>query len=100
MAKNIKLLFTRQTLSSLSLQHTFLILKLSFDYKTMYLVENLTNFANNTSIQGLVHIANKKSTKAKRFTWFIIFVLSLMYAGTQIAEEVKCKHTYINKLEL
>ena len=60
----------------------------------MYLVDNLTEFSNNTGIHGLAQIAKETSSKAKRFTWFIIFVLSLIYAGTQIAEEVKCKHTY------
>ena len=57
----------------------------------MKLIENLTHFANNTSIHGLVQIAKKSSSKAKRITWFVIFILSMIYAGTQIAEEAKCK---------
>ena len=56
----------------------------------MKLIDNLTHFANNTSIHGLVYIAKKSSSKAKRITWFVIFILSMIYAGTQIAEEAKC----------
>ena len=58
----------------------------------MKLVDNLTGFANNTSIHGLVQIAKKSSSNAKRIAWFIIFVLSMVYAGFQIAAEVKCKY--------
>ena len=58
----------------------------------MKLVENFTYFANTTSIGGLLHIAKKSSSTAKRFTWLVIFVLTMIYAGTQIAEEAKCKH--------
>ena len=57
----------------------------------MKLFENLTHFANNTSIHGLVYIAKKSSSAAKRITWFVLFLLSMIYAGNQIAEEVKCK---------
>ena len=58
----------------------------------MKLAENLTYFAENTSIHGLVQIAKKSSSMQKRLIWFVIFVLSMIYAGTQIAEEAKCKH--------
>ena len=57
----------------------------------MKLFENLTDFANNTSIHGLVYIAKKSSPASKRITWFVLFLLSMIYAGNQIAEEVKCK---------
>ena len=57
----------------------------------MKLFENLTNFANNTSIHGLVYIAKKSSSATKQITWFVLFLLSMIYAGNQIAEEVKCK---------
>ena len=58
----------------------------------MKLAENLTYFAENTSIHGLVQIAKKSSSMQKRLIWLVIFVLSMIYAGTQIAEEAKCKH--------
>ena len=58
----------------------------------MKLAENLTYFAENTSIHGLVQIAKASSSVQKRLIWLVIFVLSMIYAGTQIAEEAKCKH--------
>ena len=56
----------------------------------MRLVENLTKFANITSIHGLVFIANSRST-VKKITWFLLFVSSLIYAGFQIASEAHGK---------
>ena len=56
----------------------------------MKLVESLTKFSNNTSIHGLVFIANSRSI-AKKITWLFLFVLSLMYAGFQIASEAHGK---------
>ena len=58
----------------------------------MKLVENLVYFANNTSIHGVVHIAKEKSSTAKRITWLIIFILSMLYASIQIGEEINCKY--------
>ena len=57
----------------------------------MRLVDNLVKFANETSIGGFVHIAKSSSSKTKRITWFLIFCLSIIYAGFQIKDEVKCK---------
>ena len=79
----------------MNLSWKFLFLGLLWLFTTMKLIENLTHFSNNTSIHGLVHIAKKSSSKAKRITWFVIFILSMIYAGTQIAEEAKCKHLYL-----
>ncbi len=60
----------------------------------MKLVENLNHFANNPSIHGLVHIAKKSSSNAKRIAWFVIFVLSMVYAGIQIIAEARCKYIF------
>ena len=57
----------------------------------MKLVENLTKFANGTSIHGFVHMAKSSSSKAKRIAWFLVFTGVMIYAGTQIADEVKCE---------
>ena len=59
----------------------------------MKLVDNLVKFANETSIGGLVQIAKSSSSKTKRITWFLLFCSSIMYAGFQISDEVKCKYT-------
>ena len=61
-------------------------------YRNMKIVENITKFAKETSIHGFVHMANSTSTKAKRITWFLLFMSSLIYAGVQISEEAKCKN--------
>ena len=88
-------IFVKLVETLLNLSWKFLFLGLLWLFTTMKLIENLTHFSNNTSIHGLVHIAKKSSSKAKRITWFVIFILSMIYAGTQIAEEAKCKHLYL-----
>ena len=70
--------------------------QLLFCFRRMKLLDNLTHFANNTSIHGLVHIAKKSSSTAKRIAWLIIFILSMLYAGIQIGFEIECK--YITQL--
>ena len=56
----------------------------------MKLDENLTAFADETSIHGLNYIA-KSPSKAVRIAWFCMFSASLAYALTQISYEAKCK---------
>ena len=60
----------------------------------MKLVENLTEFANWTSIHGFVHMAKSSSSKAKRIAWFLIFTGVMIYAGMQIASEAKCEYIH------
>ena len=62
----------------------------SSSYRKMKLVENLTAFANETSIHGLIYIA-KSPSKAVRIAWFFIFTAALMYAFVRISYDAKCK---------
>ena len=53
----------------------------------------LKEFCQNTSIHGLSAIVDAKSSVIKRIGWFVIFVISLLYAGTQLKENVDSKLT-------
>ena len=55
----------------------------------MKLVENLTEFAKTTSIHGFEHMLKSSSSRAKRFTWFMLFTGAMIYAERQIASEAK-----------
>ena len=53
----------------------------------------LKEFCQNTSIHGLSSIVDAKSSLIKRIAWFVIFVISLLYAGIQLKENVDSKLT-------
>ena len=57
----------------------------------MRLFDNLIAFAKETSIHGFVQMANASYSYTKRIAWFILFCISIIYAGFQISDEVKCK---------
>ena len=53
----------------------------------------LKEFCQNTSIHGLSSIVEAKSSLIKRITWFVIFVISISYAGIQLKGNVDSKLT-------
>ena len=53
----------------------------------------LKEFCQNTSIHGLSSIVDTKNSLIKRIAWFVIFVISLLYAGIQLKENVDSKLT-------
>ena len=53
----------------------------------------LKEFCQNTSIHGLRSIVDAKSSLIKRIAWFVIFVISLLYAGIKLKENVDSKLT-------
>ena len=53
----------------------------------------LKEFCQNSSIHGLSSIVEAKSSLIKRIAWFVIFVISLTYAGIQLKENVDSKLT-------
>ena len=44
----------------------------------------LKDFADGTSIHGLCFMVEKKSSLAKRLTWFLLFLASVVYASVQL----------------
>ena len=57
----------------------------------MKLVENLTNFSENTSLHGLKFIGKRTSSTNIRLTWLFLFFASLLYAIMMISYEAKGK---------
>ena len=53
----------------------------------------LKEFCQNTSIHGLSSIVEAKSSLIKRIAWFVIFVISISYAGIQLKGNVDSKLT-------
>ena len=53
----------------------------------------LKEFCQNTSIHGLKSIVDAKSSLIKRIAWFVIFVISILYAGVQLKGNVDSKLT-------
>ena len=53
----------------------------------------LKEFCQKTSIHGLSSIVEAKSSLIKRFAWFVIFVISISYAGIQLKDNVDSKLT-------
>ena len=53
----------------------------------------LKEFCQNTSIHGLSSIVEAKSSLIKRIAWFVIFVISISYAGIQLKDNVDSKLT-------
>ena len=64
------------------------------DFVKMRLFDNLVEFAKETSIHGFIQMANSSYSNAKRISWFILFCISIIYAGYQISDEVKCKFSF------
>ena len=44
----------------------------------------LKDFADGTSIHGLCFMVEKKASLAKRLTWFLLFLASVVYASVQL----------------
>ena len=57
----------------------------------MKLVENLTAYAETSSIHGINYIAKTSSSKMVRLTWVFLFVAMLTYAANMISYEAKGK---------
>ena len=57
----------------------------------MRLVEELSDFANNSSIHGLNYIVKSSSSTLVRITWFILFTSAMIYAGLRISNEFRGK---------
>ena len=57
----------------------------------MGLLQKLTDFANETSIHGVMFMAQSTSSKSRRILWTILFMGSLIYATIQIKSIVECK---------
>ena len=55
----------------------------------MKLVENLTAFAQESSIHGINIIANRSYSNVVRITWFALFMGALSYAVIQISYEAE-----------
>ena len=53
----------------------------------------LMEFCQNTTIHGLGSIVDSKSSIIKRIAWFVIFVVSISYAGIQLKDNVDSKLT-------
>ena len=51
----------------------------------------LKEFCQNTSIHGLRSIVDAKNSLIKRIAWFVIFLISILYAGIQLKENVDSK---------
>ena len=59
----------------------------------MGLSDTLTEFAEGTSLHGLGFVAQTTSSKRKRVTWMCLFLISLVYAISQINYLSQCKFT-------
>ena len=51
----------------------------------------LKEFCQNTSIHGLRSIVDAKNSLIKRIAWFVMFLISILYAGIQLKENVDSK---------
>ena len=54
----------------------------------------LKDFADGTSIHGLCFMVEKKSSLAKRLTWFLLFLASVVYASVQLKTAIIGKLFY------
>ena len=57
------------------------------------LKNTIKEFCETTSVHGLSFIVNTKSSLIKRIAWFVIFLISISYAGIQLKENVDSKLT-------
>ena len=62
----------------------------------MMLLSTLKEFCETTSIHGLGFIVKANSSLYKRTAWFVIFLISISYAGIQLKENVDSKLTVNN----
>ena len=53
------------------------------------LLQEFKEFFGETSIHGLSHILNDRTSIFKRLFWFAIFIGSLCYAGQQLTSSFK-----------
>ena len=59
----------------------------------MMLLRTIKHFCETTSVHGLGFIVEAKSSLIKRIAWFVIFLISISYAGIQLKENVDSKLT-------
>ena len=60
----------------------------------MMILSTLKEFCETTSIHGLGFIVKANTSLVKRTAWFVIFLISISYAGIQLKESVESKFTY------
>ena len=70
-----------------------LILLTSHFQGLMMLLRTIKHFCETTSVHGLGFIVEAKSSLIKRIAWFVIFLISISYAGIQLKENVDSKLT-------
>ena len=78
--------FTLQKYSYTRIDNIYIFFLVVMMVKTI-----LKEFCQNTSIHGLSSIVETKSSLIKRFAWFVIFVISISYAGIQLKDNVDSK---------
>ena len=57
------------------------------------LLRTIKHFCETTSVHGLGFIVEAESSVIKRIAWFVIFLISISYAGIQLKENVDSKLT-------
>ena len=60
----------------------------------------LKDFADGTSIHGLCFMVEKKSSLAKRLTWFLLFLASVVYASVQLKTAIIGKTIFFSQVNL
>ena len=65
----------------------------SYFQSLMMLLRTIKHFCETTSVHGLGFIIEAKSSLIKRIAWFVIFLISISYAGIQLKENVDSKLT-------
>ena len=63
----------------------------------MGLVDKLKDFANETSIHGVMFMAQTSASSGRRLLWTFLFIGSLMYAVIQMKAIVDCKFALIKQ---
>ena len=59
----------------------------------MGFLDILKEFAGETTIHGLVYMAQSKQSIFRRLTWALLFVIFLIYSTFQLKTAVDCKFT-------
>ena len=61
----------------------------------MVVLKVLQDFANKTSIHGLVYLVRPDSSSRKKIIWAISFFVAMMYATLEMRNSVMGKYHYI-----
>ena len=69
-------------------------ISVKFQYK-MVVLKVLQDFANKTSIHGLVYLVSPESSSRKKIIWAISIVVAVMYATLEMRNSVIGKYLYI-----